>query len=368
MSKHLDRQQLDRFRQRAMPAEELLVAGDHLVDCVECRGRLGDFIDWRAPLFGDLAHLSDTQDKSPVHLSFEQLTGYTDGRLNEVDRELVERHITDCSVCGAELHDLQRLASELPRESPMRTRGRLSRLITAISSWIVSEPSQHSDVVPQDLPARMESIHQTGELGLSLTNVGDPDPAADPRRLLSDEPTIELVLRAREGDREAVDALLQRSIPELTRWAHGRLPAAARGSLDTGDLVQETVLHVLRRLDHFEPRHVGAMQGYLRQAVIQRIRDEVRRVTRRPIAAQLLGDLVPDYASPLEAAVQGEGYQRYRDALSRLQPKDRELILARIEAQWSVEEIAQRFGMHTSDAARTAVSRALKNLSEEIAR
>ena len=100
--------------------------------------------------------------------------------------------------------------------------------------------------------------------------------------LLSDEPTIELVVRAREGDRLAVEALLQRSIPSLRRFAHGRLPAAARGSLDTGDLVQETVLHVLRRLDTFEPRHVGAMQAYLRQSVINRIRDEVRRIGRHP--------------------------------------------------------------------------------------
>ena len=56
--------------------------------------------------------------------------------------------------------------------------------------------------------------------------------------LLSNEPTLELVIRAQQGDRAAVEALLQRCIPALTRWAQGRLPPAARGSLDTGDLVQ----------------------------------------------------------------------------------------------------------------------------------
>src|SRR6186713_2150239 len=118
-------------------------------------------------------------------------------------------------------------------------------------------------------------------------------PVASHDALISDEPTIELVLRAREGDRLAVEALLR-------RWAHGRLPAAARGSLDTSDLVQETVLHVLRRLDHFEPRHVGAMQAYLRQSVINRIRDEVRKVTRHPTPVELPVDLVSDTTSPLE--------------------------------------------------------------------
>jgi RNA polymerase sigma-70 factor (ECF subfamily) len=184
--------------------------------------------------------------------------------------------------------------------------------------------------------------------------------------LLSDEPTIELVVRAREGDRLAVEALLQRSIPSLRRFAHGRLPAAARGSLDTGDLVQETVLHVLRRLDTFEPRHVGAMQAYLRQSVINRIRDEVRRIGRHPAPAELPEDLASEMPSPLEEAVRAEAYDRYRAVLVQLSPRDREMVVARIEAQWSLGEIAQRFNMRTVDGARMAVTRALRRLMDRL--
>ena len=196
-----------------------------------------------------------------------------------------------------------------------------------------------------------------------------PKPAPEPRDreqhdpLLSDEPTIELVIRARAGDRLAVEALLQRCLPGLKRWAHGKLPAAARGSLDTGDLVQEAALHALRRLDVFEPRHVGAMQAYLRQSVINRIRDEVRRVTRHPAAESLSPDHPGDATSPLEAAIQAESYDRYRHGLEQLKSRDREMVVARVEAQWSLGEIAQRFGLRTVDAARMAVSRALKRLS-----
>ena len=184
--------------------------------------------------------------------------------------------------------------------------------------------------------------------------------------LISDEPTIELVVRARAGDRDAVEALLQRCLPGLRRWAHGRLPAAARASLDTQVLVQETVLHVLRRLDHFEPRHVGAMQAYLRQSVINRIRDEVRKISRHPSSVELPADLMSDRTSPLEVAVQSEAYQHYRDALGGLSSLDRELVVARIEAQWSVGEIAKRFEMPTPDAARMAVGRALKRLTTKL--
>jgi RNA polymerase sigma-70 factor (ECF subfamily) len=193
-----------------------------------------------------------------------------------------------------------------------------------------------------------------------------PPPAEHLDPLLSDEPTIELVIRAREGDRMAVEALLQRCLPSLKRWAHGRLPASARGSLDTGDLVQEAALHALQRLDVFEPRHVGAMQAYLRMSVINRIRDEVRRVTRHPAAEELPPDHPGDATSPLEAAIQTESYERYRAALELLKHRDREMVVARVEAQWSLSEIAQRFGLRTVDAARMAVSRAIRRLSDHM--
>ena len=184
--------------------------------------------------------------------------------------------------------------------------------------------------------------------------------------LLSDEPTIELIIRAKTGDLEATNALLERCLPPLKRWAHGRLPTAARGSLDTDDIVQNVALHMLKRLDRFEPRHVGAMQGYLRQAVINGIRDEVRRIGRQPPPIELPEHAPSDRASALEAAIEAETYERYREALTNLRPKDRELIVARIEMQWSFAEIAHRFDLPSIDAARMAVSRALRRLSNDL--
>jgi RNA polymerase sigma-70 factor (ECF subfamily) len=184
---------------------------------------------------------------------------------------------------------------------------------------------------------------------------------------LSDEPTIELVVRARTGDRAATEALLERSLPPLRRWAHGRLPVAARSFLDTGDLVQDAALHLVARLDAFEPHHVGAMQAYLRQSVINRIRDEVRRVSRQPAPVEFPDDLPSDKTSPLEIAIQAEAYGRYRDGLSLLSKKDREMIVARVEVQWSLAEIAHRFGLPTVDAARMAVTRAVARLTRRLA-
>src|SRR5262249_34330063 len=134
-----------------------------------------------------------------------------------------------------------------------------------------------------------------------LAVMSDHDPA-----LLSDEPTIELVVRAQSGDRVAVEALLERCLPPLKRWAHGRLPAGARGHLDTGDLVQAAALNLVKRIDQFEPQHVGAMQAYLRQSVINRIRDEIRRIGRTPAPAELVVEPPSDDTSPLETVIKAE--------------------------------------------------------------
>ncbi len=176
---------------------------------------------------------------------------------------------------------------------------------------------------------------------------------------------MELVVRARTGDRQAVEALLQRSVPQLQRWAHGRLPPAARNNLDTGDLVQETVLHVLRRLDTFQPRHVGAMQAYLRQSVINRIRDEVRRIGRHPTSIELPEDLPSDEPSPLESG--GQRRSRVAGITTRSARSARaidELVVARIEAQWSLRRDRDALRDVDPDAARMAVARALASSDE----
>ena len=185
--------------------------------------------------------------------------------------------------------------------------------------------------------------------------------------LLSDQPTLELVVRAKTGDGAATEALLERCLQPLKRWAHGRLPAAARGALDTDDIVQDVVVRWLGRLPHFEPTHVGAMQAYLRQSIVNSIRDEVRRITRQPPPLELPDDLPCDAPSQVELAIQSQDYDRYCHALTALRAKDRELIVARIEMQWTFAEIAQRFEIPSVEAAQMAVKRAarrLKNLLE----
>ena len=99
--------------------------------------------------------------------------------------------------------------------------------------------------------------------------------------------TRSLLERYRLGKNSALDVVLEREIPELRRWARGRLPRWARALVDTGDLVQDTLARTVPHLSRFEPRHRKALQAYLRSAVDNRIRDELRRTAepRRSITS-----------------------------------------------------------------------------------
>ena len=183
----------------------------------------------------------------------------------------------------------------------------------------------------------------------------------------SPEATIELLTLVRHGDREALNRLLERCIPALRRWARGRLPQSARGMMETVDLVQETVLSTMGRLDAFESRHQGALQAYLRQAVMNRIRDIMRQRQRRPDQVAL-PELVDQQMSPLDRLIGTENVALYEAAVKQLAPADREAIVGRIELEYSYAELAVVLNKPTADAARVAVTRAMKRLGEEMRR
>jgi RNA polymerase sigma factor (sigma-70 family) len=178
--------------------------------------------------------------------------------------------------------------------------------------------------------------------------------------------TIELLEQVRAGNDLARERLVARCLPPLRRWARGRLPAFARGMEDTADLVQETVMAVLARLDHFTAEHEGALQAYLRQALANRITDVVRKRMRRPDNTDVPLDLPAVEPSPLEQAVGAERLARYEAALARLREDDRQAIIARLELQYSYAQLAVALGKPSPDAARVAVMRAVRRLAAEM--
>lgn len=178
--------------------------------------------------------------------------------------------------------------------------------------------------------------------------------------------TSRLVGRAQAGDAEALNDLFSRHVPLLSRWARGRLPAWARDVADTHDLVQETVLQTFKNMRGFEPRGKGALRAYLQQALLNRIRNEIRRVSRRPSIGALDEQAASDESSPLQLAIRHQQHERYEAALSRLKDSERELIVARLELGMTYQEMAEALGKPSWNAARMAVVRALIHLASEV--
>jgi RNA polymerase sigma factor (sigma-70 family) len=134
---------------------------------------------------------------------------------------------------------------------------------------------------------------------------------------------------------------------------------------DTADLVQDVVLRTLGRLDTFEPRGRHALAAYLREAVRNRIRDEHRRVGRRGVDVMLPKTAAHAGPSPLDEADRNAMTSRYRAALARLSPLDRELIVAHVELDYTHEQLGCMFG-RSRDAARMALRRAVARLADQM--
>ena len=188
------------------------------------------------------------------------------------------------------------------------------------------------------------------------------DRSSPPRTDL--ESTAALLDLVRKGDRAARERLASRYVQVLKRLAHGRLPGRARDLLDTDDLVQVTVIRALDHVEAFEPRHEGAFLAYMRRILLNQIRDEIRRVARRPGRTDLEEDLPAPGRSPLEDAIGRETVERYDAALIRLTDEQREAVVLRLELGFTYQQIAEALGHGSPNAVRMMVTRALVRMGE----
>ena len=180
------------------------------------------------------------------------------------------------------------------------------------------------------------------------------------------ETTAVLIARARAGDTPAGQRLFARLLPVLRRWARHRFPARLRDARDTEDLVQDVLLRAFRRIDAFENRGEGAFLAYLRQILLNAVKDEARRAGRRPAPSPLdetMADLSP---SQVERSIGADRLQRFEDALATLPEEHQQAVILRVEFGYSHAQIAEALGKPSMDAARVMVARALAELARRI--
>lgn len=178
------------------------------------------------------------------------------------------------------------------------------------------------------------------------------------------ESTASLLMKVQSGDSSAEQRLCEIYLPILSQWAHGRLPLYARSLRETDDLVQSTLIAALRNLKNFKPQREGAFLGYLRTAMINRIRNEISRSHKHQTTNKAeVSDLYSDDTCALEQAIGSETLKRYEESLLKLNEAEKEAIILRVEFGFSYIEIAAAIGANSANAARMKVTRALSRLA-----
>jgi RNA polymerase sigma-70 factor (ECF subfamily) len=130
---------------------------------------------------------------------------------------------------------------------------------------------------------------------------------------------------------------------------------------ETDDLVQVALLRALRRIGAFDPRSEGAFLAYLRQIVLNLIREEHRKAASHGATMQrYAGSLV---SGSQVAAVSEATFQVYEAALETLGEKQRHAVILRLEFDWSYARVAEAISAASPDAARMIVQRALVRLA-----
>jgi len=226
------------------------------------------------------------------------------------------------------------------------------------------------DIAPVTALADGHGAHSAARFAATMDEPAQPPPAqrrsAGMSHATSLDTTIDLVDRSRVGDESARNRLIQRYLPLLTRWAHGRLPHRARDLSETADLVQVTLLRAFQNLPAFDVQGPGAFFGYLRHIMNNLLRDEMRRVGRRPPMAELDEHIEEQDASPLANSISFETLKAYEAALAAMDAEQRELVVMRVELGLPNEEIAALTGSPSANAARMRVVRALAELARHM--
>lgn len=178
----------------------------------------------------------------------------------------------------------------------------------------------------------------------------------------SAECTTQLLLGAvRAGDPKARERLIARIEPLLMRFARGRVPQFLRYEQDTSDLMQSTWLRVLDRLDHIALQRPGDFFAYVRTTLVNALREALRKHGRAPLARDGSEHAGAEDSLPA-AGVELEDWLSYEQALARLSPEARNLVLMRFEFGMSFGEIGIELG-ESPDAVRMRLTRALAGMA-----
>ena len=187
----------------------------------------------------------------------------------------------------------------------------------------------------------------------------------------------ELVHLARDGDREAMDALIENILPSI-RIIAGKIRKRYTGIfVEKDDLIQEALLGSLKAVDTYDPEKGNLFWTYISKISENAMMDYVRKcIAAIPETGKMISldetppgidpesrvtyaDIIPDGYSkaPEQIYIRKEAILEVRDALQKIRPRDRTYLYYRYgfidDLPHDRKETAEHFHLSDSRAKNT---------------
>lgn len=183
------------------------------------------------------------------------------------------------------------------------------------------------------------------------------------RTLTVNEPTLELIVRAKDGDASAWLAIDERYRESLMRIVRGKFDGDMRRRLDTEDLVQSALVAAFEGLPGFEYQGEGSLQAWLVQILRNRRRQRLRHhlSVKRDVRLDASDDALESWVDltsmePGQAILAAESQANLMDAIDELPELDRIIVVANFVDEIPIAEIAKQIGRHPSNVRRHLAS------------
>lgn len=183
------------------------------------------------------------------------------------------------------------------------------------------------------------------------------------RGLVADtEEVLHLLERAREGDRDAFEALVSPLRNELLHRIRLKIGPSLRETLDPEDVLQEVQFRTLQSISKFRWQGEGSFHAWLEGIAANLILQSAKTFRRRR-EFQITREPAISDVTPSRRERRNERFERLKKSVEELPPDYRIAIrMSRIEGL-KINEIAERMGRSPS-AVKNLLFKAMKRLQE----
>ena len=196
------------------------------------------------------------------------------------------------------------------------------------------------------------------------------------------EDSAELLRRARGGDREALECLLEHYGEPLRHLVRLRMSREARRSVESMDIVNEALEVAAHKIETFEPRSRASILYWLEDIALKKLSDviERERAAKRdhrrtqPLTQPDSSDSNPGFEpagredTPSQEVERKEQIEIKEECINRLPSALREALVWRDYRGATWEEMARAMGSTSAGAAEELYRRARKKLEEMLKR